>query len=243
MNDSIDSVHDLAAAYVMHAVDADEATAFEAHLAGCAECAADVQALRETAAMLGPVSSPPASLRTRVLARAAHTPQVGDRQVPELDARRSRRSVGAAWLAGVAAAAVLVAGGLGISAYQANQRAVETQIAAEQLSTLLSDPAATLQRVEVTGGGTVTLVVAPDGDRAAFVAAGLPGTAPSETYQLWAIDQAGATSVGLLQPEDGRATALLDLPPGTTIFGMSVEPAGGSEAPTTEPVVLVELET
>ena len=93
-----------------------------------------------------------------------------------------------------------------------------------------------------TGGGTGTLVVAPNREQAAFLTASLPTTGPDATYQLWAIDDTGATSVGLLQPEDERATTLVDLPDETTMFGMSVEPVGGSSAPTTDPVLLLELD-
>jgi anti-sigma-K factor RskA len=163
--------------------------------------------------------------------------------VVDMADRRTRRSTINGWLAGVAAAAVLVAAGLGISTYQASQRADEAQLAAEQITSVLANPNAVVERTQVAGGGTGTLVVAPDEEQAVFLAASLPNTESGETYQLWAIDEAGATSVGLLQPDAGRATALVDLPAGTTTFGMTVEPAGGSEAPTTDPVLLVELST
>jgi anti-sigma-K factor RskA len=239
-------MHSLAAAYALDAVDPDEATAFERHMSICGTCAEEVREMRETAARLGAsvAEEPPAALRSRVLGEAARTPQhheVSDRAVVDLAERRSRRSTVNGWLAGVAAAAVLVAGGLGISTYQASQRADDAEIAAEQITSLLADPGTSVERTQVAGGGTGTLVVAPDGEQAAFLTASLPSTESGETYQLWAIDEAGATSVGLLQPDAGRATALVNLPAGTTTFGMTVEPAGGSTAPTTDPVLLVEL--
>lgn len=239
-------VHSLAAAYALDAVDPQETVAFERHLTTCAACSDEVREMRETAARLGASATeePPAVLRSRVLGEAARTPQhheVSDRAVVDLAERRSRRSTVNGWLAGVAAAAVLVAGGLGISTYQASQRADDAEIAAEQITSLLADPGTSVERTQVAGGGTGTLVVAPDGEQAAFLTASLPSTEPGETYQLWAIDEAGATSVGLLQPDAGRATALVNLPAGTTTFGMTVEPAGGSKAPTTDPVLLVEL--
>jgi anti-sigma-K factor RskA len=239
-------MHALAAAYALDAVAPEEAVAFEEHLLTCAACTDEVRDMRETAARLGASTAdePPASLRSRVLDEAARTPQdgpVANRGVVDLADRRTTRSVVNAWLAGVAAAAVLVAGGLGISTYQASQRADEAQIAAEQIASLLADPGAVIERAEVAGGGTGTLVVAPDGAQAAFLTASLPNAGAGETYQLWAIDETEATSVGLLQPDAGRATALVALPAGTTTFGMTVEPAGGSPAPTTEPVLVVEL--
>lgn len=243
--------HLLAAAFSLNALEPHEAAAFERHLLTCAACADEVSEMRETASVLGAsvAEESPQGLRARVLelvqdieqVSAAPDPVAAQSPVIDLAERRSRKSVVNGWLAGVAAAAVLVAGGLGVSTYQASQRANDAQVAAEQVSALLADPNATVERAAVSGGGTGTLVVDPDGEQAAFLTASLPATDPDQTYQLWAIDEAGATSVGLLEPDAGRATELIDLPPGTTTFGMTVEPAGGSQAPTTDPVLLVEL--
>ncbi len=204
--------------------------------------------MRETAAVLaGSVAeSPPQRLRAAVLGQARQIPQVGGAPrapVVDIAERRSGRLWRDRLLAGVAAAALVVAGALGISTYQANQRADDLQVAADRVTALLADPDSSVERTEVTGGGTGTLVVSPNAQQAAFLTSSLPATDPGQTYQLWAIDEAGATSVGLLEPDAGRATELVELPPGTTAFGMSVEPAGGSPAPTTEPVLVVELNT
>jgi hypothetical protein len=243
-----DNLHALLAPYALDALDSGEAAAFAAHLNNCDLCAAELGGMQQTAAHLAVsvAEEPPEGLRAKVLQQAERTPQVesaSPEPVVDLAAVRSRRRGANRLLAGVAAAAVIVAGVLGVSTYQANQRANDAQVAADQITALLADPDATVERTDVAGGGTGTLVVAPSSEQAAFLAASLPATGPDETYQLWAIDDAGATSVGLLQPESGRATALVDLPPGTTTFGMSVEPAGGSTAPTTEPVLLIGLAT
>lgn len=251
-NEAASDLHILAAAYALNSLDAHESAQFERHLVACDACSDEVREMRETTAVLAAsvAAEAPPNLRSRVLAQARETDQgpaeseslaPRDDTVVDLAERRSRRSLVNGWLAGVAAAAVLVAGGLGISTYQANQRANDTQVAAEQVAALLADPNATVERTAVSGGGTGTLVVAPDREQAAFLTSSLPAAGGDQTYQLWAIDAAGATSVGLLQPDSGRATQLVDLPPGTSTFGMTVEPAGGSEAPTTEPVLLVEI--
>ncbi|MCZ3388731.1 MAG: anti-sigma factor [Actinomycetia bacterium] len=240
-------MHALAAAYSLDALDAAESAEFEQHLAACDTCSLDVREMRETAAVLALTSleEPPAALRDAVLARVRLTsqgsPDSDAAAVVDLAERRTRRGPATRWLTGVAAAAVLVAGGLGVTTYQASQRADQAQLASDQITALLADPEATVERADVTGGGAGTLVASPSRSQAAFLAASLPVTGPDETYQLWAIDDQGATSVGLLQPDSGQAIALVDLPPGTTTFGMSVEPAGGSPAPTTDPVLLVEL--
>ena len=106
---------------------------------------------------------------------------------------------------------------------------------------MLADPTAVVEHGDVSGGGAGTLVVSPEEGRALFTAADLPQPSADQTYQLWAIDDSGATSVGLLQPDSGRASQLIDVPAGSTTFGMTIEPAGGSEQPTTKPILLLEL--
>jgi anti-sigma-K factor RskA len=83
--------------------------------------------------------------------------------------------------------------------------------------------------------------MSPEEGRALFMAADLANPGADQTYQLWAIDESGAKSVGLLEPSAGKASKLVDMPAGSTAFGMTVEPAGGSEQPTTKPVLLLEL--
>jgi anti-sigma-K factor RskA len=243
-----DDLHALVAAYALDALDPTESAAFEEHLASCELCVEELRGMRETTAALGDAvaETPPDALRARVLEQASRMPQT-DREpvssVVDISEVRSRRRGVNSVLAGVAAAAVIVAGALGVSTYQANQRADDLQVVAGQLSALLADPEASVERTQVTGGGTGTLIVSPSREEAVFLTSSLPETDPGQTYQLWAIDEVGATSVGLLEPDAGRATELVDLPPGTTTFGMSIEPAGGSPAPTTEPVLVVELST
>lgn len=56
----------------------------------------------------------------------------------------------------------------------------------------------------------------------------------SETYQLWLVDDAGATSVGVFRPDpEGQiAERFDDVDPTGFVLGVTREPAGGSEAPT-----------
>lgn len=74
---------DDAPAYAIGALDGEERAAFEAHLATCAACAAEVRAYREVATVLardvsGPAAAPSPALRARIMAAvgatAAHAP-------------------------------------------------------------------------------------------------------------------------------------------------------------------------
>ncbi len=61
---------ELAAAYALGALDPEERVRFEAHLAECATCRAEVQALREVGGLLvysAPAAAPPHGLRDRIL--------------------------------------------------------------------------------------------------------------------------------------------------------------------------------
>ena len=242
-------LHSLAAPYALDALSAEEVAEFERHLADCESCTLDVQEMRETTAVLAasmPVD-PPVAMRDRVLRGISTLPQAAtstsDSPVVELAERRGRGSTVNRWLAGVAAAGVLVAGALGVSTYQANQRADEAQIAADQMTAVLSDPNAVIERADIEGGGAGTLVLSPADGSAVFMTADLPDPASDETYQLWAIDGGGATSVGLMEPDAGEASELIDMPSGSTAFGVTVEPSGGSDQPTTDPILVLELST
>src|SRR5688500_7178234 len=74
-------VHTMAGAYALGALGPDERLDFEAHVAECAACRADVVEFTATAAQLGAVEEvpPPDGLRARVLAKASQV-----RQLPPL---------------------------------------------------------------------------------------------------------------------------------------------------------------
>ena len=102
-------LHDLTAAYALDALDADERRAFEAHLAGCEHCRADLAELSGTVGALAVTTEgagPPADLRDRILTAAR---EEGPSNVVALRPRRTR-----AYAAAVAAAAVAAAIAVGL---------------------------------------------------------------------------------------------------------------------------------
>jgi len=124
-----DAWRDEAGLYVLGTLAGKEREAFEAHLATCAECTAEVRALEGVVTALPyavPQVDPPAALRARVLA-AAGAPQASSRatvaQMPapaHLSVNRTHLSVNAAWLA--AAALLLLSVGLGAYALNLRER-------------------------------------------------------------------------------------------------------------------------
>ena len=124
-----DAWRDEAALYALGALAGKERDAFEAHLATCAECAAEVRALDGVVTALPyatPLVDAPASLRARVLT-AAGAPQASSRstvtQMPahtHISVERAHISVNVAWLA--AAALLVVSVALGAYAVNLRQR-------------------------------------------------------------------------------------------------------------------------
>jgi anti-sigma-K factor RskA len=241
-------IHALGGAYALDAVDDLERAAFDRHLAECETCAVEVAEYRETATRLaeGPWSVPPPRMRERVLARAAATPQL-----PPLGHRRGGVSPMARWRRiAVAAAAVGVLGiGAAATTYAVQeQRLADERVAvvaaqqqAARIQAVLAAPDASLRAGEMTGGGRVTLVVSDSEDAGVVVLADAPPPGPDRAYQLWVVDNVRPISVGLLPAGQSAATELIEGVRGRSAFAVSLEPAGGSPAPSTTPLVGISL--
>ncbi|MFB9308994.1 anti-sigma-K factor RskA [Agromyces hippuratus] len=93
---------------------------------------------------------------------------------------------------------------------------------------------------EIEGGGAVTLYWSAEQSRSGVVVEGLPDVGDASTYELWYIDDAGAQSAGTFDVAEGETWRVLegDFAPGVAV-GVTVEPAGGSPQPTTEPIVVI----
>jgi len=244
-------MHALTGAYALDAIDTDERAGFEQHLDGCSTCSQEVIELQATTARLGAAAQvrPPAALAERVMAEVARTRQLP----PPLSERGSFRSATShrsgrsrpSGLLAAAAALLVVALSLGGLAIRDRHQLVDQRRQTAALSALLAAPDARTVRTQGKGGGSATVVVSPSQDRAAFVAGGLPAPAGSHVYQLWSLHGSQAVSLGLLhrQPDGSAEPVILDGVRTDGAFGVTVEPAGGSPAPTTAPVMLLKLPT
>lgn len=235
-------IHALVGAYALDAVDDIERAAFDRHVADCASCRSEVDELRETVARLADStwSVPPPRLRTDVMAAIGRTrqapPVVTAR--PELQARtavpRWRR-----YTAGAAAASVLAVGaGAATWAVQEQrvrqERDVATVAQQEQARTqsILSAPDVVFRTAPMVGGGKVTVASSQlRGAGVALVGAGR-APAPDQVLQLWTIRGQAASSAGTLATGQAAGTKVVNGLPGTDVFAVSLEPAGGSAQPT-----------
>lgn len=227
-------IHSLSGAYAVDALDDAERADFERHLEACAECRAEVASLRETAAELSALTqtAPPPSLRSAVLAEARTVrplPPVTRTVVP-------LRRRPAAWVAGLAAAALLVVGGLVWSPWQ-HETGPGTRVVAQRVL-----DATDAQRITGSvSGSSATVVRSPSLGRAVLVADHLPTPSAGKEYQLWLdFPGRGMVSAGLVPVGSGtHVTYLLTGDAAkATAAGITLEPEGGSKAPTTEPLAL-----
>jgi anti-sigma factor RsiW len=217
----VDNPHELSALYALDVLDDDERARYEEHLAGCERCQGDLRGLREAAAGIGFVATgpaPPAALRDRVLERVRAEPI----NVTAVRARRPSFAVSLAAAVAVAATAAAVA--LGVWAATLHHSLSREQAAVS----VLGDPHATRVAVQGVPG---SLVVAQSGKAA--LAVDLPAPPAGKTYEAWVID-GGVHRDRLF---DGAPTLLeRRVVPGTTVK-VTLETAGGVDAPTTVPLL------
>jgi anti-sigma-K factor RskA len=251
-------IHALSGAYAVDAIDPAERMLFEQHLATCADCRAEVASLREAAAMLPETTevAPPPGLRDRVLADISTVrplpPEVEKpeetlafhRDVPlatEVVPLASRRRRLRPALVAAAAAVALVAGGVVASEPWKDDSTSQTQLSAADR--VLNDPEAEHVTQEFPGGATATLVRSKSEGKAVLVTSKMPAAPDGKVYELWFQDDAGAMIPAGLMPRKSDQTVLLqgDATAATAV-GITVEPVGGSDEPTTDPIALFELE-
>jgi anti-sigma factor RsiW len=237
-------LHTLTGAYAAHALSDTERLAFERHLDACPACAQEVRELEATAARLGAAvaAPPPPELWDRIRAEALAT-----RQLPPVAGRAERRRQARRRVPLLlAAAAALLVAVLSVTALNLGLlgRADRADRTAGLVAAVLAAPDA--RRVAALPGGTgqATVVVSRQRGRAVFVADGLPPAPAARTYQLWVVSRSGPRPAGLVEVAgEGPVTRLLDGPvTGNEQVAMTVERKGGSARPTSEPVVVVDLE-
>ena len=232
-------IHELTAGYALDALEPEERSAYEAHLAGCEQCQQELSSFWETTEALAVAASGPApgpALRARILAEVrAEAPE----NVVPLESRR-RRSVAVPVLAAAAAIAAVVALALGLRAADLSGQLDDTQAAldrAHSSAAVLADPGAQTVNLQAGQG---RLVVDADG-RAVLVLDGLGRAPVGKTYEMWVVPGGNieqASSAGLFLGSGGREILPVE---GTVqsgdVVAVTVEPAGGVDSPTTQPVV------
>ncbi|GLC25117.1 anti-sigma factor [Roseisolibacter agri] len=209
---------DLAAAYALGALAPAERGDFEAHLAGCAECRAEVRAMHETAALLAravPAASPPPALRTRIVETArrdaaARRHPASAAPTPVVPLERRRRAGLLPWFAAAAALALAVGLGSAWRGERASRLGLERALAdararvgegdalrgalAERdslLAAVLDRDVRTAHLASTGAGPDVRVIWNRRRGLVVLTASALPQLPKGRTYQLWGIPQGG----------------------------------------------------
>lgn len=231
-------LHTLSGAFALNALSAAEAEQFRRHLEDCAVCRQEVRELQQAAARMGASEAvpPPAYLKARVLSAADRTPQLpprtgGGGNVIEVPPHRWGRRM----LLAAAAVVLVVAGGIGISQL-GNESDEQQSLLAEGVVRVFEAEDAHRAEMPTENGGTIRVAASPELNQMAVDTDELPPLDDQHVYQLWAVHDGAMESVGVLEPDKG---AYMDMPTPDTEVAITVEPVGGSEQPTTDPIMRV----
>lgn len=154
----------------------------------------------------------------------------------------------AAALSAAAAVAVVFLGvglGVGTAFTPSNEPGHGTTQASGGLDRIYAASDFKRSTAKVAGGGTATVIWSNRLGKSAVILDGVSSAPEGKTYELWYIGSEGSggkiNAAGLMDGvSDGVHTAVLSgkLSHGATI-GMTVEPEGGSDQPTTTPIMAV----
>lgn len=242
MNPNIDGEHSLLGPYVVGALDTQERSAFEGHLSVCEACTDEVLSLEDTVASLADAQAtpPPASLRASVMDEIARTAQVPPRlrtvaaQAPSTPRRRR-------WPVIVTSAASLVAiAGIGV-AYGTRDTGADVSALERDIVMLSSAPDAHSMEL---GLGSTHLVMSTRMDEVAVMGHETPMPADGMEYQLWFVMADGTSVAGptFMPDKQGDVMAISDADCShIASFAVTVEPHGGSPAPTGDVIATVSL--
>jgi anti-sigma-K factor RskA len=212
------------AAYVLGALERDEAADFERHLEGCERCREEMTWLEPAVQTLPEAverQEPPRALRNALMAEVREDAREATaRPAP---ARRRRRLLKPAM--GFAVVALLVAGVLG---YEVGNGGSDG-----------GGGASTLERQ--VGGLNVKMV--QEGDSGTLQLSGVHQLPPDKVLEAWVEREGQVEAVpALFVPNrDGQAETRIADMNGVAVVMVTEEPQGGSEAPTSEPIMTMAV--
>ncbi|MBW3657356.1 MAG: anti-sigma factor [Actinobacteria bacterium] len=237
-------IHTLTGAYAVDALEEDERQLFELHIRECDACAQEIAEFHATAATMGAAAHepPPASMKDAVLAEIDTVRQ--ERPVAKVTDIATHRD---AWYQRLLApaAAVLAIAVLGMTAIIANmnERIDTMEQQTGRVADVVAAADATIIEMPEVDGASARIVYSAARGEGVFLADGLPAAPGDKVYELWFIGEEGPSPAGLFDADDrGRVTHVVtgDLAQVQAI-GVTIEPAGGSPQPTSDPIMVAEV--
>ena len=239
-------IHALVGAYAVDALDDLERAAFERHLAECPACQQEVAGLQEAAGLLGALSTtaPPPSLRDRVLADITTVRPLPPAVEPPADVTGAHAPGGRSRfrprLLVAAAAALIALGGAVTIAQPWEDESSQTQLTAAERVAAAEDAETFTKTLD--NGAEATLVRSRSLNEAVLVTNDMPDAPDGSVYELWLVHDDQMVPAGLMTGGDHEI--VLEGDPATANgFGITVEPDGGSDQPTSEPVTQIAFES
>jgi len=220
------------AAYVLGALDAESAAGLEAHAESCERCRSEIRWL--TSAVEALAEAPP---------RREPPPQLRERLLSEVDADVRAESPGVepgglrGWLAGVRIGSLTWKPLVGLVAVVLVVAVVAGYVVGNDSGG--GEGGATYSGAE----GAITAEVVRQGDGAELNLAHVAELPPDRVLEAWVQREGTVEPVkALFVPDrDGNASTMINDMSGVEVVMVTREPAGGTAAPTSTPIVTVPI--
>lgn len=230
-----EEIEELAAAYALGALPPETVREVEEHLQGCSRHPeiADLRGVVASLAWAAEEREPPAALKTRLMSAIregdapAAKPERGARPVAAAGFWRRMFSPPVAPYAVAAALALVVAALIGWN-----------------VSLQLEDGGGvSVHTLAGSGGAQGRILYIADERLAVMTVTGLDSLDEDLTYQVWTLSDGVATGIGTFKTsESGGAAASIDVDlTDADSIAITVEPAGGSPQPTSDPVLQADI--
>ena len=243
-------------AFVLGALDPDEALRVGLHLTACQECRAEAETFRASVDALpyaAPEHAPPAHVKAQLFAR------IGAAQLARPLAKPAARAPWSRALAGAAVLALVLALVLGVQLAAANRRVAElagqlvaseraaaqlrAQLAEEQQAAVfIAAPQTVARRLDSPDRrASAAMYMQPDNPRAVLVVQGLPPAQAGTVYQFWLARPGVQVPANTFHvDQQGNAMLTIDAPAPVNQYDevmVTVERDGGSNSPSDQVVL------
>jgi hypothetical protein len=232
-------LQELLGAYAVHATSEDERVAVASHLQSCDSCRDELDELRRAASLLGSAPALPSddlwqNIQSKLSPPAAGTVRALQFEQPQ---QRPQQRPRMQWLAGIAAAVLLVAG---IGVVTLNREGATSEREDIAMRAADAEGARTVMLQSQDQSMMAEVVMLPDG-RGYILDTNLPTLSPEKTYQLWAVMGQNAISAGVLGTDPTFSPFMAN--GDVTAFAITEEVAGGVIASQQRPMLSGVVQT